>query len=122
MNSEAHVLDCQHPFGDGIHVVVLADADIIETIFTRMGINDQIKGEYLLLRKLSEESGKAACKCGAYQGTAPPSMVSCYAIVRMIVKPGDDFEFNVMLLLVENGYRKLGQMVAEQMQIALKNL
>jgi hypothetical protein len=74
------------------------------------------------LRRLSNESGKAACKCGAYLGKTPEGMAECYAVVRMLVKSGDEFDFNVTVLLIEEGYEELGQRIAEQMQIALRNL
>jgi hypothetical protein len=122
MTLEVHSVACEHPFGDGIHVLVLRDPDIIQTIFIKMGINSQMKAEYLLLRRMSNESGKAACKCGAYPGKIPEGMAKCYAVVRMLVKPGDEFDFNVTVLLIEEGYEELGQRVAEQMRIALKNL
>jgi hypothetical protein len=121
MNVESHLLECQHPFGDGIHVLVLENPDIIHTIFVKMGINDQLFQEYEALKQLAGHD-KAASKCGVYIGNPPPTMVSCIAVVKMVVKPENEYESQVILLLVEEGYQPLAMQVAEQMRIALHKL
>jgi hypothetical protein len=49
-------------------------------------------------------------------------MGGCYAIVRMVVKPEDEFESNVIALLVEKGHEKLARQVVDLMRIDMQKL
>jgi hypothetical protein len=122
MNIEMHQVECQHPFGDGIHVLILTEPEVIQALFYKMEIHRQIKQEYLGLKALADSSGKAASKCGVYIGKAPLEMGGCYAVVRMVVKPEDEFESNVIALLVEKGHEKLARQVVDLMRIDMQKL
>jgi hypothetical protein len=119
-------LRCQHPFGDGLHVITLGDqpAEVIQMMLSQCGVADQLLKEYQLLRQLQQLSGsdKATSKCGVYPGRPPVGMKECYVIAKTTVKPEDEVEAVFTLLLVEAGHEKLAKTVAKQMCIALKNL
>jgi hypothetical protein len=113
---------CQHPFGDGLHVVTLNDqpAEVVQIILSQAGVAEQLLKEYRLLRQLAG-SDKAASKCAVYLGRPPVGMKECYVIAKTTVKPEDEVEAVITLILVEEGHEKLAKTVAEQMCIALKN-
>ena len=116
---ETH-LNCQHPFGDGIHMIVPQDPDLINVILAQMKVMDQVLQEHKALVSLAG-SNKAAIKCGVYVGKPPAGMSECYAVVHMVAKPGEkEFAPRVVFLFIEDGYEEFGKKVAEQLAVVLK--
>jgi hypothetical protein len=119
MEIEMHHVRCQHPFGEGIHVLIppMDDGGLISiTLLESLRVAKAVHTDYLRLKTLvTPEHGAVTCRL--YQGTSPrPEIGTCYAVVTLRVNPDETVDYTVVILLVDPGWEEEGKSVAEIMR------
>src|SRR6266850_5878984 len=106
-------VECQHPFGDGIHVLIPESEEITFFLLKGLRIVDLLHQDYVNLKKLVTTT-QAAFMVVVYKGEAPAGAPKdCYGIISVLINPDLEVEYSSIFLLVESGYETLAAKVAE---------
>lgn len=121
MEIEVHSLNCEHPFGDGIHVMVPPDGSILLAMLYAIGVAEEVRADARSLKKLVTE-GKAATSCKVYEGESPNPNggTTVHAVVSVLVKQEEPSSFLAVFLMIEDGYEKLGAQVIQLLKTAMR--
>jgi hypothetical protein len=120
MSVELHQLNCQHPFGPGIHVIIPPDdREIMTALVTSLEMAQEIHEDYTNLKKLVTHD-QAVVACRVYQGKSPWPHGFAYAVVALKINPDGTVDDKVVLLLVDPEWGAEGFRVAQMLQIAMK--
>lgn len=111
-----HKVECQHPFGDGIHVLVPPNREIFWILMHSSGLADQLHADANTLRALVKDSSKAASKVAIYQTLIPSdSGDEQYVVVNILVTPDDQYKYRGLFIMIEEHKLTEGHMVLKMM-------
>lgn len=120
MDIESFALNCQHPFGNGIHMVVPRNRAVLLLILEGVDLLVPFHTDYSNLKKKVTHN-KAAAFCVKYQGTPPnQDMGDCYVIISLIINPDFEVEQKSVVLLIEPDSLIMGRAVAETMYLTMQ--
>jgi hypothetical protein len=110
-----HEIECQHPFGEGIHVLIPPQAEMIPCMVQSLGLLPKLKEDCDHLENLLTP-GKAARKITVYKGERPQRADrNIFVILNLTVKE-DSNELEAIFVMVEDGYEKLGDICINLMR------
>lgn len=121
MEFEIRQLQCEHPFGEGIHVMVPPpEPELMVVLLHSLKIDKEFAKDYVNLKTLVTPT-QSALACRLYQGVSPkPELGPCYAIISTKIMPDFLVYQTVVILLIEKGWEKEGKMVAEMFHRTIK--
>ena len=122
MEIDVTPMTCQHPFGDGIHVLVPPpDSDVAIAVLGSLGIAKQLYRDCKNLRKLVTDQEITASYL--YTGKMPnDNPGTCYAVlgIRMFPDPELGANYMAVILLIDPDWEEEGRKVAELLCISVR--
>jgi hypothetical protein len=108
-----YVLECQHPIGPHVHVIMPEDDEITLALFHMFGVNLSLKEELDKLSKLTEK-GQAASKVSIFPAQCPPAPgCEVWVVCNIIIKPDTMTELRAVFLKIDQEFGVPGIKVAE---------
>jgi len=118
MDSAIQHASCQHPFGDGVHVIVVEEEALVAFI-ENMDLEMPVAALYgKLLAKTPD--GARGRVIALLNGRAPLGFASAALILRMSVSAERRLEHQAVALCCEEGFEELGAQAARQFKEAFK--
>lgn len=119
MNASIHTATCQHPFGEGVHVIVVQEEALVAFI-ENMDLEGAIAALYLKLLAKTP-LGSTGRVVALLSGRAPLGFASALLVLRLTLTQDRRLEHQALALCCEEGFTELGTRAAHQFKEAFKN-
>jgi hypothetical protein len=113
MSIEMYSLECQHPFGPHIHIVMPDNQPLLWALIDGFGIRETIEHDLLMLKKLATPT-RVADKCTAYQLDE-----DAWAIVALRARTNDKHAIRVLFVRIDPEGKFSSKEVAETIRVEL---
>jgi hypothetical protein len=127
MEIELHTPHCEHPFGDGIHIIK-AEGKIAVAMMEALKLHHDVGEGFHKLSSMLDPEHDRAVMCALYRGEPPEGMASAWMVVRMVLvadekeKHGHWMEMKALTVMAEEGYEQLAESAAKEFKAAFKAL
>lgn len=118
MRIELHQLECQHPFGPYIHIVMPDNPELIKKLLWSFGLKDLVEQDLSILEKLATPK-MPADKCIVYQLFDD---VDAWAIIALRAKIDHTFAIRPLFVRVDPECPISGLEVVKAMRLELAKI
>lgn len=127
MDLEIHAPVCEHPFGDGIHVIK-CQGKLAAAMMEALEVHHHVGEGYRKLVDLLDANHNRATMCSVLEGEPPEGMSKAWMVVRMVLlsdqrqEHGHSVDIKALTVMAEEGYEELGLSAARGFKLAFKSL
>jgi hypothetical protein len=127
MKLEIHAPVCEHPFGDGIHVIK-CQGTLAAAMMEALEVRRDVGEGYQKLAGMLDDRHERATMCSVLQGEPPEGMSKAWMVIRMVLtadasqEHGHSVDVKALTIMAEEGYEELALTAARGFKLAFKSL